>query len=150
MAGFCSQRSAQRLLRRRVAVRVLQTLDVPDDPRDQAEPLDPAEEVHLQPGLVAIARRQDDAVLAGVDLQDRADGGVDLGVHQHHVLAVAEGLEDDVGAELDRAGDVDDDVDLARSGRSGTDRRPRPAARPDRLPSSSAWESTLTTSSQPE
>ena len=79
------------------------------------EALHPAEEVHLHAGLVAVARRQDDAVLARVDLQDRTDGRVHLGVHQHHRLAVPEGLEDDVSAELDRARHVDDDVDLGRA-----------------------------------
>ena len=92
------------LLRRRVAIGILQALDVADDARDQAEALDPADEVHLHAGLVAVAGRQDDAVLLGVDLQDRADRRVDLGVHQHDVLAVLERLEHDVGAELDRAG----------------------------------------------
>ena len=55
-------------------------------------------------------------MLARVDLEDRADRGVDLGVHQDDVLAVRERLEDDLGAELHRAGDVDEHVDLRRAG----------------------------------
>ena len=51
-------------------------------------------------------------MLLRVRSQDGPDGRVDLGVHQHHVLLVLERLEDDVRAELDRAGDVDDHVDL--------------------------------------
>ncbi len=53
-------------------------------------------------------------MLSGIPLKDRADRAVDLGVHQHHVFAVTEGFENDVGTELNRAGDVDDDVDLVR------------------------------------
>ena len=50
--------------------------------------------------------------LLGVDAQDRADRRVELGVHQHDVLAVAGRLEHDLRAELDRAGEVDEHVDL--------------------------------------
>ena len=49
----------------------------------------------------------------GIGLQDRADGGVDLGVHQHDVLAVPERLEGHTRAELDRAGHIDQHVDIA-------------------------------------
>ena len=70
------------------------------------EPFDPAIEIHLHAGLVAIAGRKNDAVLLGVDLQDRSDRRVDFGIHQHDVFAVLEGFEHDMGAELDRAGHV--------------------------------------------
>ena len=53
---------------------------------------------------------------ARIDLKDRPDRGVELGVHQHDVLAVLEGFQRHVGAEFDRAGRVDDHVDVARSG----------------------------------
>ena len=55
-----------------------------------------------------------------VDLQDRSDRGVDLGVQQHDVLAVLERLEDDAGAELDRAGRIDAARRCARSARAET------------------------------
>ena len=51
-------------------------------------------------------------MLVGVALEDRADRGVDLGVHQDDVLAVPERLEQHVRRELDVAGDLADDVDL--------------------------------------
>ena len=41
-----------------------------------------------------------------VGLKNRADGRIDFCVHQHDVLAVFECLEQDVRAELDRAGRV--------------------------------------------
>ena len=47
----------------------------------------------------------------GIGLQNGPDRGVELGIHQHDVLAVLECLEHDVGAELDRAGDIDEHVD---------------------------------------
>ena len=47
----------------------------------------------------------------GVDLKDRPDRRVDLGIHQHDVFAVLEGLEHDMSTELDRAGHIDDHVD---------------------------------------
>jgi len=50
-----------------------------------------------------------------VRLENRPQGRVELRVHQDHVLAVLERLEDRVRAELDRAGHVDDDVDVRRS-----------------------------------
>ena len=81
------------------------------------EPLHPPHEVHLEPRLVAVAGRQDLAVPLRVHAQDRADRGVDLGVHQDDGLAVPERLENDVGTELHRAGDVDEHVDVAATGR---------------------------------
>ena len=100
------------LLRGGIAIGILQPFDVAHDARDEPEALDPAIQIHLHAGLVAFARRQDDAVLFGVDLQNRADRRVDLGVHQHDVLAVLESLEDDARPEFDRAGHVHQHVDL--------------------------------------
>ena len=99
------------LLSGRVAIRVLKPLDVADDARDQTEPLDPAVEIHLDARLIAVAGGKNDAVLLGIDLQDRPDGRVDFGIHQHDVLAVLEGLEHDMRTELDRSGHVTDHVD---------------------------------------
>jgi len=47
-----------------------------------------------------------------VDLEDRADRRVELGVHEHDRLAVLERVERDARAELDRAGQLDEDVDV--------------------------------------
>ena len=51
---------------------------------------------------------------AGVGVEDRPDGAVELRVHGDEVLAVLESLECDPGPELDRTGDVHDRVDLLR------------------------------------
>ena len=79
------------------------------------KPFDPAEEIHLDAGLVAVAGGKNDSILLGVDLKDRSDRRIDLGVHQHDVLAVLERLEHDVGAELDRAGHIDQHIDMLRA-----------------------------------
>src|SRR5205814_6210487 len=52
------------------------------------------------------------AVFRGVGLENRADGGVDLGVHEHHVFVMLKSFEHKLSAELDRAGGVNDDIDL--------------------------------------
>ena len=57
------------LLRGGIAIRILQSLDVANHARRQAETLDPAIEIHLQAGLVAITGRQDHAMFLGIDLQ---------------------------------------------------------------------------------
>ena len=58
---------------------------------------------------------------------------VDLGVHQHDVLAVLECFEHDMGAELDGAGRIDEHIDELGAGQQqgilGRDR----AVRDDRL-----------------
>ncbi len=118
------------LLRGGVAVGILQALDVADHPRLEPEPLDPPIEVQLHTRLVAVARREDDAVPVGVDVEDRADRGLELGVHEHDVLAVRERLERDLGSELDRAGHLADDVDvLAAAEQEGIVRHDRAAGR---------------------
>ncbi len=71
-------------------------------------------QVDLDARLIAVAGGQHHAVPLRVDLQDRADRGVELGVHQDQVLAVAERFERHVRPELHRAGDVDEHVDVLR------------------------------------
>ena len=51
-------------------------------------------------------------MLAGVGMQDRTDRRVQFRIHEHDRLPVLERLEQDLRAELDRAGHVDEDVDL--------------------------------------
>ena len=100
------------LLRGGIAVRVLQALDVANDSRRKAQTLDPAIKIHLQARLIAVASREDHAMFFGIDLQDRSDGGIDLGVQQNDVLAVLERFEGDARAKLDRAGDIDEHIDF--------------------------------------
>src|SRR5882762_5453200 len=76
---------------------------------------------------------EDLPVLLPVDAKDGPDGGVDLGVHQHHGLAVSERVQDDPRSELDRAGDVDDDVDPGRAADRVWVFRDDGQAAPDRL-----------------
>ena len=78
-------------------------------------PFDPAVEIHLDAGLVTIAGRKNNAVFLCVYLQDRPDRCVDLGIHQHDILAMLEGLQNRMRAELDGTSDVDHDVDQFRA-----------------------------------
>ena len=78
----------------------------------EPEPLTQRNRFICRPGSSPSQAEKMTPCLLRVHLQDRADRRVDLGVHQHDVLAVLERLERDPGAELDRAGHVDEDVDL--------------------------------------
>ena len=118
------------LLGGRVAIGVLQALHVADHARVEPEALHPAVQVHLHARLVAVAGRQDDAVLARRRLQDGADRRVDLGVHQHDVLAVTNASSTTCAPNSTSARHVADDVDLlarqSRNASSVTTGRPGP------------------------
>src|SRR5258708_14293047 len=103
------------LLGGRVAIGVLQALDVSDNARDETQTLHPSDQVHLQARFIAFASGKDDFVLARIHLENRADRGIDLGIHQYDRFAVFESLENYVSTELDRARDIDDHIDLARA-----------------------------------
>ena len=75
----------------------------------------------MHSGFVAVAGRHNGTGLAGLHLQDGANGGIDFGVHENHWLAVFDRLQDPLRAELDRASHVDHDIDLA--GAADRDRR---------------------------
>ena len=100
------------LLRSRVAMLVLQSLDVAADQRRDAETLDEAPQVELHAGLIAIAAGENHAGFLGVLLQNRADRSVELGVHRHHVLLVLDRAHGDDRAELYRPGGIDQTVDV--------------------------------------
>ena len=87
-------------------------------------------------------------MLVGVGLEDRADRRVELRVHQHDRFAVFERLERNLRAELDRAGHVDQDVDLLRLAEECVVCDNRPPAR--MASSSSVTVDGTTTSSRPE
>ena len=93
------------------AVFVLQTLHIAEHAGDETHCLHLAIEVHLHAGLVAIDHGEDHTGLACLLVQDGPHRGIDLGVHEHHVLAVGDGLEGDGGTELHLPGDVDETVD---------------------------------------
>ncbi len=95
------------LLRGRVTIRILKSLHIPQEARREAKAFDPAIKVHLHARLIALTAGEDHALLVGIGLEDGADRGIELGVHQHDVLPVLEGLENDAGAVFDRAGDID-------------------------------------------
>ena len=102
------------LLRRRIAVRVLQALDVAHQQRGDPEALDVAEEVALHSGLVAVARGVHHSGRVRLGLEDRADGAVELGVHHHDVLAALDRPQHDGGAVLDRTRHLENAVDALR------------------------------------
>ncbi len=52
----------------------------------------------------------------GINLKDRADRRVDFSVHEHDVLSVRKRIKNDVGAKVDRASDINEDVDQRRAG----------------------------------
>ena len=95
-----------------VAVGVLQALDVAAEHRAHAEALHEAKEVHLHAGLVAVDIGADQAGRRGLRLQERSHGAVELGVHQHDVLAVLDRGEHQRGGLLDGAGHLEEDVDM--------------------------------------
>ena len=103
-------------LRRGIAVRVLQSLHVPDDSRRQSQPFDPAIEIDLQAGFIAVASREDHAMFFRIDLQNRPNRGIDLGVQQDYVLAVLERFESHARAKLHRAGHVHQHIDFLGAG----------------------------------
>jgi hypothetical protein len=100
------------LLSRRVTVGVLEPFDVPNNTRDESESFDPPVQVHLDPRLVALARRHNDPVLLRIALQDGANGSVEFGVHQDDVFTMPECLKHHVRPKLYRAGHVDQRVNV--------------------------------------
>ena len=100
------------LLGRRVAVGVLQALDVAEQHRAHPQPLDEAVEVADHARLVAVDVGEDDPGLVGLVLEERPERAVELGVHQQHVLAVLERGEHRGDRVLDGAGDVEEHVDV--------------------------------------
>ena len=103
-------------LRGRRAIGILQALDVPQHQGSEPDADDVPVEVHLHAGLVAVARRVDDAVPVGVLLEDRPQRALELGVHADHVLPLLEGAHRHPGAVLDGAGHLDQAVDALRVG----------------------------------
>ena len=99
------------LLRRWRAIGILQAFHVSHHAGSESQPLYPAVKVHLQTRFVSFGSREDNAVFLGINLKDRADGGVQLGVQQNDLLAMSERLENNLGAELHRAGHVHNNVD---------------------------------------
>ena len=107
------------LLRGRVPIGVVQSLDVPGDQRSQADALHEANEIHLHARLVTVASGVDDPGRSGLLREGPADGSVDLGVHQHDVLAAGDCGLADPAAVLDGPGGVDDDVDVLGGAHGG-------------------------------
>src|SRR3954453_13606420 len=62
------------LLGGRIAIRILQAFNVPDYAWREAETFDPSIKIHLNAGLVTIARGKDHTVLSGIGLHDGSDG----------------------------------------------------------------------------
>ena len=99
------------LLGRGRAVRILQPLDVAADERGEADGADEPVEVHLHAGLITVARREHHTGAVSVGLENRADGAVELRIHEHHVLAMRDRFEGDLRAVRHVAGHLDDGVE---------------------------------------
>src|SRR5208337_80028 len=99
-------------LRAGIAVRILESLDVADDSRREPQPFHPSVQVDLQPRLVSIARRKDDAAPLRIHLQDRSNGRIDLSIQQHNIFTIAKGFASDTGSKFDRPGHIDEYVHL--------------------------------------
>jgi hypothetical protein len=109
--GVLTPLAGELLLGGRVAVLVLEALDVAHEQRRQAEAPHVTEQVPLHTGLIAVARRVHQSRLVGVRLEQRSERPVELGVHHHDVLAVVDGVRDDACGEVDRARDLEHHVD---------------------------------------
>ena len=51
----------------------------------------------------------------GVSLENRADGGIQFGIHEHDMFAMTERLQHQVSAVFDRARDIHENVDARRA-----------------------------------
>ena len=69
--------------------------------------------------LVPIRVREDDPCAIGVNLEERPDGRIELRIHEHEVLAPGDRRQCHMGAELDLARGLDDDVHSRGVGQSG-------------------------------
>ena len=99
----------------RVTVGILQSLDVSADQRLHPNTLDVAPEVDLNTRLVAITARQNHAGIVRIDLQNRSDRRIQLGIHHHNRLAVRESIQEHTRRKLNRARDFDQNIDVFRS-----------------------------------
>ena len=72
-------------------------------------------------------------MFGGVNLKDRADGGVNLGVHEHDILAVRERLEKHLGAEFHGTRRIDDHIDVLRASQEERVLRDNGLARSNRV-----------------
>ncbi len=84
------------LLGRRVAIRIVQALDVAAKQRRQPDRFHEAMEVDLNAGLIAVRARQDHVGLFRILVQDRADRAVDFGIHENQMLLMLDGVERDL------------------------------------------------------
>ena len=102
-----------------VAIVVDHTLDVACGDDFQPKRAQVAQQGHRNTGLIAIGVREHDARFIGFDLEDGADEGIQLGIHEHYVLAVFECVEHDSGGGFDGARNFEDHVNRAASGQDG-------------------------------
>jgi hypothetical protein len=98
-------------IRRRVGPkRIVLALPCRDD--RIAQSTQEIDELHRRAGLVARAKRVDDARLLGLRRQVRTDGDVGLDVHHHDVLACRDRRERDVRTDVRIARRIDDHIDI--------------------------------------
>ncbi len=99
------------LLGLRRAVVIDHALDVAGGHRLEADRLAVAHERHRNTGLITVGMRHHHAGFVRLGLQNGSDERVELSVDQHHRLAVLERIECNARAEVNTAGNFDDDVD---------------------------------------
>ena len=99
-AGVLAPLPGESLLGGGVAVGVVQAFDVAAQHRLHAQPNHETGQVERHARLVAVRHGVDDPGAVGVHFQYRAHGAIQLGVEQHHVLAVPNGFEHHVRAVL--------------------------------------------------
>ena len=102
------------LLRRRSPVRIVEPLDVPGHQWPQTDAAHEPQQVHLHPGLVAVAAGVDDTGGSGLLVEGPTDRPVDFCIQQHEMLSAGDRRFGDSAAVLDGAGGVDDHVDVLR------------------------------------
>ena len=95
----------------RIAVGVVQALDVAAQHRLDPDAFDEAVQVHHHAGLIAVGAGVDHAGFVGVELEQRAQGAVEFGIHQHQMFAVAHGLQRHARGVFDGAGHFDDGIE---------------------------------------
>jgi hypothetical protein len=78
--------------------------------------------VHHHPGLIAVGIGNDHACAIGIDLEQRADGGIQFRIHQDHVFAVG-WPPASPAPELDLPGGLDHRVDIAGPAQGAWHRR---------------------------
>ena len=94
------------------SVTINQSLEIAGSDRAEADAFDIAEQRHRDARFIAVGIGDDNAGAVCPELQYRTNGRVQFGVDEDDVLTMADGINSNVGSELDRAGDFDHHIDV--------------------------------------